>query len=125
MLSHWPQRYKVDCPGSRVCGSQEDGEARWRCSPQLVAPVHKRYDAGMTSRSKIAISLPKDQLARVHREVRAGRADSVSGYIAGVLAEHEKRESLRALLRVLIKQYGEPAAKDIKWAERALAPRRE
>jgi Arc/MetJ-type ribon-helix-helix transcriptional regulator len=76
------------------------------------------------TKAKIAISLPKEQLARVHREVRAGRADSVSGYIAGVLAEQEKRESLRALLRDLIEQYGEPATKDIQWAERALAPRR-
>ena len=76
------------------------------------------------TKSKIAITLPKDQLARVHREIRAGRADSVSGYIARVLAEHEKRESLRALLRDLTGQYGEPSAKDIKWAERALAPRR-
>jgi hypothetical protein len=76
------------------------------------------------TRAKIAISLPRDQLARVHREVRAGRAESVSGYIARVLAEHEKRESLRVLLRDLIEQYGEPAAKDIQWAERALAPRR-
>ncbi len=92
-------------------------------SAQPVTPVYEWYDAGMT-RSKIAISLPKEQLARVHREVRAGRADSVSGYIARVLAEHEKRESLRALLRDLIKQYGEPAAEDIKWAEHALAPRR-
>jgi hypothetical protein len=92
-------------------------------SAQLVTPVYEWYDAGMT-RSKIAISLPKDQLARVHREIRAGRADSVSGYITGVLAEQEKRESLRALLRDLIEQYGEPATKDIKWAERALAPRR-
>jgi hypothetical protein len=92
-------------------------------SAQLVTPIHEGYDSGMT-RSKIAISLPNDQLARVHREVRAGRADSVSGYIARVLAEHERRESLRVLLRDLIDQYGEPAAKDIKWAERALAPRR-
>lgn len=76
------------------------------------------------TRSKIAISLPKDQLARVHREVQAGRADSVSGYIARVLEEHEKRESLRALLRDLVEQHGEPGAKDMKWAERALAPRR-
>ena len=81
----------------------------------------KWYDSGMT-RAKIAISLPKEQLTRVHQEVRSGRADSVSGYIARVLAEHEKRESLRVLLRDLIEQYGEPAAKDIKWAERALAP---
>lgn len=72
------------------------------------------------TRSKIAISLPKDQLARVHREVRAGRADSVSGYIARVLEEQEKRESLRALLKDLIEQHGEPSAKDIQWAERAL-----
>lgn len=75
-------------------------------------------------RSKIAISLPKDQLARVHREIRAGRADSVSGYIAQALEEQEKRESLRVLLRDMIEQYGKPAGKDIKWAERALAPRR-
>jgi Arc/MetJ-type ribon-helix-helix transcriptional regulator len=73
--------------------------------------------------AKIAISLPKHQLARVHREVRAGRADSVSGYIAGVLAEQEKRDSLRTLLRDLIEQHGEPALEDIKWAERML-PRR-
>jgi hypothetical protein len=74
--------------------------------------------------SKIAISLPKDQIARVHREVRAGRARSVSGYIAGVLAEQGRRESLRELLEDLIEQHGKPAAKDIKWAERALEQRR-
>ena len=82
-----------------------------------------RYDVGMT-KSKIAISLPKDQIARVRREVRAGRAGSVSGFIAQVLAEQERRESLRELLRDLIEQHGEPAAKDIKWAERALERQR-
>ena len=58
------------------------------------------------TKAKIAISLPKEQLARAHREVRAGRAGSVSGYIAHVLAAHEKRESLRGLLRDLIAQHG-------------------
>ncbi|MBL8239058.1 MAG: hypothetical protein JNM66_16670 [Bryobacterales bacterium] len=76
------------------------------------------------TRSKIAISLPKDQLANIHREVRAGRADSVSGYISSVLAESERRESLRTLLRDLVEQFGEPAAEDIEWAERALPSRR-
>jgi Arc/MetJ-type ribon-helix-helix transcriptional regulator len=75
--------------------------------------------------SKIAISLPKDQIARVRREVRAGRAGSVSGYIAKVLAEQEKRESLQELLRDLIAQHGKPDAKDIQWAERALPQRRD
>lgn len=89
-----------------------------------MTPAHERYDNGMT-RSKIAISLPKDQLSRVHREVRAGRADSVSGYIARVLAEHEKRESLRTLLRDLVEQYGEPGVEDAKWAKRALSKQRQ
>lgn len=91
---------------------------------QFAAHSEQRYDFGMT-RSKIAISLPKDQLARVHKAVRAGRAGSVSGYIARVLEEHEQRESLRALLRDLVEQHGEPAKKDLKWAERVLAPRRD
>ena len=75
------------------------------------------------TKSKIAVTLPREQLARVHREVQAGRADSVSGYITRVLEEHEHRESLRTLLQDLIAQYGKPTAKDSKWAERALALR--
>jgi Arc/MetJ-type ribon-helix-helix transcriptional regulator len=67
---------------------------------RIVRQSDKRYDAGMTT-SKIAISLPKEQLARVRREVRAGRADSVSGYIARALEEQERRESLQELLRDL------------------------
>lgn len=74
--------------------------------------------------SKIAISLPKDLLAGVRREVRAGRGNSVSGYIARVLAEHQRRESLRTLLADLIEQYGEPAGEDVQWAKHALASRR-
>jgi hypothetical protein len=73
--------------------------------------------------AKIAITLPEEQLAKVQREVRAGRADSVSGYIAGVLAEQERRESLRQLVRDLIAEHGEPKPEDIKWAKRALARR--
>ncbi len=76
------------------------------------------------TKSKIAISLPTDQLARVRREVRDGRADSVSGYIARAPEEQGKRESLRALLRDLTEQFGKPTSEDIEWAERALAPRR-
>ncbi len=83
----------------------------------------QRYDSGMT-KAKIAISLPREQLTRVQREVRAGRADSVSGYIAQMLAEEEKRESLKALLRDLIEQHGAPGAEELRWAERALTTRR-
>lgn len=92
----------------------------WR---QVDAAAQGRYDCGMT-KAKIAITLPQNQLARVHREVRAGRADSVSGYIARVLAEQEERESLRVLLLDLIEQHGQPGAEETKWAKSALASQR-
>ena len=91
--------------------------------PQVDAAAQGRYDCGMT-KAKIAITLPQNQLARVHREVRAGRADSVSGYIARVLAEQEERESLRVLLLDLIEQHGQPGAEETKWAKSALASQR-
>jgi Arc/MetJ-type ribon-helix-helix transcriptional regulator len=74
--------------------------------------------------SKIAITLPREQLSRVQREVRAGRADSVSGYIARALAEQERRESLRELIDDLIAQHGQPEQEDIKWAKHALTRQR-
>jgi Arc/MetJ-type ribon-helix-helix transcriptional regulator len=72
------------------------------------------------TKSKIAITLPRDQLARVHREVRAGRAASVSGFIAQALSQQQRGESLAELVQDLVKEHGAPSAKDIKWAERAL-----
>ena len=113
-----PQIPRASRPGPRapviVAGKNEAGF-------ETFSPA--RCDSSMT-KSKIAISLPKDQLVRIHRAVRAGRADSVSGYIAHVLEEDERRQSLRTLLRDLIEQHGGPAAEDVKWAERALPPRR-
>jgi Arc/MetJ-type ribon-helix-helix transcriptional regulator len=77
------------------------------------------YDSGMTT-AKIAITLPERQLARVRRAVKAGRASSVSGYIAQALAEQERAESLHALVQDLIAEHGEPKAEEWEWAKRAL-----
>src|SRR5262245_10025906 len=95
----------------------------WIFGELIVRLAPAEYDPGMTT-SKIAITLPKEQLARVQREVRAGRADSVSGYIARALAEEERRESLRELVHDLIAQHGEPKQEDVKWAKGVLARRR-
>ena len=102
-------------------------------SPRLVPPGPDRvhlvvrqveywYDIGMTT-TKIAITLPEDQLARVHRAVRAGRADSVSGYITRVLIEQDRQETLRTLVQDLIAEYGEPTKQEAMWAKRVLARR--
>lgn len=85
----------------------------------IVGPIHWRYDDGMT-KSKIAISLLKDHLVGVRREVRT---DSVSGYIGPELAEQERGDSLRVLLQDLIEEHGKATAKDIQWAKRALVLR--
>lgn len=74
--------------------------------------------------AKITVTLPREQLARVRRAVRSGQAESVSGYVARVLAEHEQRESLRNLIEDLVEENGEPTKEERAWARRALARRR-
>jgi hypothetical protein len=74
--------------------------------------------------AKIAITLPREQLAKAQRAVRSGQASSVSGYIVGALLEKEQRESLRALLDELKAEHGEPNKHEVAWAKRALAQRR-
>jgi hypothetical protein len=81
------------------------------------------YDTGMTT-TKIAITLPEEELVKVHRAIRDGRADSVSGYIARALADNARQESLRDLVRDLIAEHGKPTQQEKKWAKRALPPRR-
>ena len=71
--------------------------------------------------AKIAITLPFEQLAKVRRAVSSGEASSVSGYIAGALAEKEERESLRALVAELKAEHGAPTKAEVLWAKRALA----
>jgi hypothetical protein len=74
--------------------------------------------------TKIAITLPEEQLEKVHGAIRAGRADSVSGYISQVLEEQHRHESLQELVRDLIAQHGKPTREEVQWAKRALARRR-
>lgn len=74
--------------------------------------------------AKIAITLPREQLARVKQAVKSGRAESVSAFITQVLAEQEREESLQALVDDLIAEHGEPSAEDRAWAKRILRKRR-
>jgi len=89
----------------------------------LAAIIRYRYDSSMTA-AKIAITLPQAQVAHIRRVVRAGRAESVSGYISRALAKQERQESLQVLVADLIAQHGEPTQKEKAWARRALSQRR-
>ena len=92
--------------------------------PRLVPPPWLWYDCSMTSFAKIAITLPREQLARAKIAVKAGRAASVSGYISSTLEQHAADEALQALVADLIAQHGEPSTKDRAWAKRVLKRRK-
>jgi hypothetical protein len=74
--------------------------------------------------AKIAITLAPEQLARAREAVRAGRAASVSAYIARALDRQAREDSLDALVRDLIAEHGRPSAKDKAWARRVLRRRK-
>lgn len=76
------------------------------------------YDAGMTT--KIAVSLPDDQVAAARRAVAEGRAASVSAYIAEALADHGRYGELSQLLAEMAAEQGPPSEEDRGWARRAL-----
>jgi hypothetical protein len=74
--------------------------------------------------AKIAITLAPEQLAQAQAAVRAGRAPSVSAFIARAIERQAREDSLATLLRDLIDQHGEPSAKDKAWARRVLKRRK-
>jgi hypothetical protein len=70
--------------------------------------------------TKIAVSLPDDQVAAARRAVAEGRATSVSAYIADTLAQRQDDEDLTALLADMAAEAGPPTAGDRRWARTAL-----
>ncbi len=77
-----------------------------------------RYDSGMTT--KIAISLPDEQVSAARRAVAEGRAASVSSYIAQALADRDEYAELAELLADMAVEQGPPTDEDRAWARRAL-----
>lgn len=70
--------------------------------------------------TKIAVSLPDADVAAARRAVAAGRAPSVSAYIAEAIARRERQESLTELLDDLDRELGAPSVADYRWADKAL-----
>lgn len=62
----------------------------------------------MTPSEKIAVSLPSELVQAARSAVRAGRAPSVSAYVAGALREKTELEDLDALLDEMLAETGGP-----------------
>jgi Arc/MetJ-type ribon-helix-helix transcriptional regulator len=79
---------------------------------------------GMT-KSKIAVTLPPALVARARRAVRAGRAASVSAYIAAALEEKSKLDDLADMLAEMLAETGGPLTeRERRAADEALGVRR-
>ncbi len=76
---------------------------------------------GMTTR--IAITLPDEQVAAAKSAVADGRAPSVSAYISEALARRAGDELLLEMLVEMDAQDGGPSPEDYERAERALGLR--
>lgn len=88
-------------------------------SPEVIVDGQAiRYDLGMTT--KIAISLPDEQVAAARQAVAEGRAPSVSAYIAKALADQGEYADLSGLLADMAAEQGTPSDEDRAWARRAL-----
>jgi antitoxin ParD1/3/4 len=59
--------------------------------------------------TKIAVSLPDEQVRAARDAVAAGRASSVSAYVADALARVAREDSLAQLLDELNRELGEPS----------------
>jgi len=71
---------------------------------------------GMTS-AKVAISLPKDVLARARAAVRRGDAPTLSAYVSKALEEMTGDDDIMKMLdEMLEKTGGPPTPEEIRWS---------
>jgi len=70
--------------------------------------------------TKIAISLPDEQVSAVKQAVRDGRAASVSALVSEALTEKLQADDLATIVADFIAADGSPSEDDYAWARSAL-----
>lgn len=73
----------------------------------------------MTS-AKVALSMPADVLRLAKKEVAAGRAKSLSSFVAEAVDEKLRRDELSAILDAMDAEHGKPTKVEVAWARRVL-----
>ena len=70
--------------------------------------------------AKVALNMPADVLRRAKKEVSAGRAKSLSSFVAEAVDEKLRRDELTAILDAMDLQHGKPTKRATAWAKRVL-----
>jgi Arc/MetJ-type ribon-helix-helix transcriptional regulator len=71
--------------------------------------------------AKVALSMPAEVLRSAQKEVAAGRAKSLSSFVAQAVDEKLRRDELAAILDAMDAEHGKPTKAANAWARRVLA----
>lgn len=72
--------------------------------------------------AKVALTIESDVLAGARKQVRAGRARSLSAFVSEALSEKLRRDQLTAILDAMDAEHGRPSKAASAWARRVLSP---
>lgn len=73
-------------------------------------------------KAKVALTIPADVLAGAKKQVRAGRARSLSAFVSEAVGEKLRRDQLTAILDAMDAEHGRPNKAAGTWARRVLSP---
>lgn len=70
--------------------------------------------------AKVALSMPAEVLRLAQKEVAAGRAKSLSAFVAEAVDEKLRRDELVAILDAMDAEHGKPGKRATAWARRVI-----
>jgi hypothetical protein len=73
------------------------------------------------SSAKVALSMPAEVLRLAKKEVAAGRAKSLSSFVAEAVDEKLRRDELTKILDAMDVEHGKPSRAATAWAKRVLS----
>ncbi len=71
-------------------------------------------------RARVTVTVRREVLRKAERQVRRGRAKSVSAWVDSAMEEKARREDLAALLAEMKAENGPATAKEEAWARAVL-----
>jgi 16S rRNA G1207 methylase RsmC len=86
----------------------------------VIAPRHQHeYDFRM-QKARVTVTVRREILEKAARQVKRGKARSVSAWVDAAMEEKARREDLAALLSEMRAENGPPTAEEKAWARAAL-----
>ena len=115
------QQFEVElCRSGQVAvGSAGTSRSRWQTVRGVVECRCSQYAFRM-QKARVTVTVRRAVLAKVERQVKKGRAKSVSAWVDAAMEEKARREDLAALLAEMRAESGPSTAKDETWARAVL-----